>query len=135
MQKSRGEQLNRKCYHPPPRQWALMQRIYPGGISMLKTNLKTVPLRDVRLGNGLLGEKNELIRKEVLPYQWKALNNEIPGAEQSNAVENFRIAAGESQGKFTGMVFQDSDLYKWLEAVAYSLATHPDKELEELADS
>ncbi len=102
---------------------------------MIKTSLKTVPLKDVRLGNGLLGQKNELIRKEVLPYQWKALKNEIPGADQSNAVENFRIAAGESQGKFTGLVFQDSDLYKWLEAVAYSLATHPDKKLEELADS
>ena len=102
---------------------------------MLKTNLKTVPLKDVRLGNGLLGRKNELIRKEVLPYQWKALNNEIPGADQSSAVENFRIAAGEARGKFTGMVFQDSDLYKWLEAVAYTLATHPEKELEDLADS
>ena len=102
---------------------------------MLKTNLKTVPLKDVRLGNGLLGRKNELIRKEVLPYQWKALNNEIPGADQSSAMENFRIAAGEARGKFTGMVFQDSDLYKWLEAVAYTLATHPEKELEDLADS
>ena len=32
------------------------------------------------------------------------------------------------------MVFQDSDLGKWLEAVAYSLTTHPDKKLEAIAD-
>ena len=83
----------------------------------------------------MLREKNELIRREVLPYQWQALKNEIPGAGQGNTIENFRIAAGESRGEFTGLVFQDSDLYKWLEAVAYSLATHSDKELEELADS
>lgn len=102
---------------------------------MMKNNLKTVPLKHVRLGNGLLGRKNELIRKEVLPYQWKALNNDIPGADQSNAVENFRIAAGESQGEFAGLVFQDSDLYKWLEATAYSLATHPEKKLEDLSDN
>jgi hypothetical protein len=31
------------------------------------------------------------------------------------------------------MVFQDSDLYKWLEAVAFSLETCPDPELEKLA--
>lgn len=102
---------------------------------MIKNNLKGVPLKDVRLGHGLLREKNELIRREVLPYQWQALKNEIPGAGQGNTIENFRIAAGESRGEFTGLVFQDSDLYKWLEAVAYSLATHSDKELEELADS
>ena len=102
---------------------------------MMKNNLKTVPLKHVRLGNGLLGRKNELIRREVLPYQWKALNNDIPGADQSNAVENFRIAAGESQGEFAGLVFQDSDLYKWLEATAYSLATHPEKKLEDLSDN
>ncbi len=37
--------------------------------------------------------------------------------------------------KFYGFLFQDTDLYKWLEAVAYSLADFPDAELEALADS
>lgn len=32
------------------------------------------------------------------------------------------------------MVFQDSDVAKWLEAVAYSLVVHPDAELEKRAD-
>ena len=32
------------------------------------------------------------------------------------------------------MVFQDSDVYKWLEAVAWSLMWHPDSELEKTAD-
>ena len=32
-------------------------------------------------------------------------------------------------------IFWDSDAAKWIEAVGYSLATHPDQELEELADS
>jgi len=32
-------------------------------------------------------------------------------------------------------VFQDSDVAKWLEAVAYTLAEKPDKELKKLADS
>lgn len=38
------------------------------------------------------------------------------------------------EDKFYGFVFQDSDFYKWIEAVAYSLTQHPDPELEKLAD-
>jgi hypothetical protein len=98
------------------------------------TRLEAVPLKNVRLNGGLLGNKNRLVRKEVIPYQWKALNNEIPDAEPSNAIENFRIAAGEAEGEFRGMVFQDSDVAKWLEAVAYQLTINPDEELEKLAD-
>ena len=39
-----------------------------------------------------------------------------------------------SEGEFYGMVFQDSDVAKWLEGVAYSLAVKPDNELEARAD-
>lgn len=75
-----------------------------------------------------------LVRDVVIPYQWEALNDRIEGAEPSFAMHNFRIAAGIEEGEFGGMVFQDSDLYKWLESVAYRLATHPDSEWEALAD-
>src|SRR5690554_2842961 len=95
-----------------------------GGKNIMKDakSLKNIPLKNIKLENGILARKNELIRQEVLPYQWKALNDEIPDAEPSNAIENFRIAAGESDGEFRGMVFQDSDVAKWLEAAAYNLA-------------
>lgn len=39
------------------------------------------------------------------------------------------------ENDFYGFVFQDSDLYKWIEASAYSLTTHPDQELEKTIDS
>ena len=32
------------------------------------------------------------------------------------------------------MVFQDSDVYKWLEAVAYALHQHQDNALQKIAD-
>lgn len=76
----------------------------------------------------------ELVRQTVIPYQWEALNDRIPDADPSYAIRNFRIAAGLEEGEFGGMVFQDSDVAKWLEAVGYSLATHPDPELEQTAD-
>lgn len=67
-----------------------------------------------------------LVRDTVLPYQWEALNDRIAGAQPSHAIRNFRIAAGMESGEFVGMVFQDSDVGKWIEAVAYSLNSHPD---------
>ena len=76
----------------------------------------------------------ELVRDEVIPYQWDALNDNVADAEPSCAIRNFRIAAGEEEGEFYGMVFQDSDVAKWLEAVAYSLENYPDPELEKKAD-
>ncbi|MCL2500042.1 MAG: glycoside hydrolase family 127 protein [Defluviitaleaceae bacterium] len=76
----------------------------------------------------------EKARTQVIPYQWKALNDLIPDAEPSRALRNFKIAAGLEQGEFYGFVFQDSDVAKWLEAVAYSLINHPDAELEKTAD-
>jgi len=76
----------------------------------------------------------DLVRQEVIPYQWEALNDRVTDAAPSGCIKNFEIAAGKRQGDFYGMCFQDSDLYKWLECVAYSLAIYPDAELEKLAD-
>jgi uncharacterized protein len=75
-----------------------------------------------------------IVANKVIPYQWKALNNELPDTEPSNAIENFRIASNESSGKYYGTVFQDSDVAKWLETVAYSLRDFPNSNLEEKAD-
>lgn len=76
----------------------------------------------------------ETTRKQMIPYQWKALNDEIPDIEPSHCIQNFRIAAGLEKGEFQGKVFQDSDVAKWIEAAAYSLKWHPDKALEKQID-
>ncbi len=89
--------------------------------------------------DGFIKRCQELIRKEVIPYQYDVLWDRAEGAEKSHVVQNFINAAkalkGEDTGDgFYGMVFQDSDAAKWLEAVGYSLALYPDKELEQKAD-
>ena len=53
----------------------------------------------------------------VIPFQERVLNDEVEGVAKSHAIENFRIAAGIHTGEFYGMVFQDSDVAKWLEAL------------------
>src|SRR5689334_2880719 len=75
-----------------------------------------------------------LVRERVLPYQWEALNDRIPGAEKSHCIANLKIAAGLGRGAFKGFIFQDSDLYKWLETVGLCLAAKPDPEMEKKAD-
>lgn len=120
---------------------------------------KHIPLENIEITDYFWLAETELVRKEVIPYQYEALHDRIPEAERSFAIENF-VKAGETVRKlksgeavpvypadkwyyndensdpeaFHGWVFQDSDVYKWLEAVAYSLVNHPDKELEEKAN-
>ena len=88
----------------------------------------------VSINDGFWSRYDDLVRNVVIPYQRDALNDKIADAEPSGAIRNFRIAAGEDEGEFYGMVFQDSHVAKWLEAVAYSLQMHPDPELEKEAD-
>lgn len=79
-------------------------------------------------------EYQNLVKDVVIPYQHEILWDRVPDAEPSYAVRNFQIAAGKVEGEFGGMVFQDSDIAKWIEAAAYSLANFPDKELEAKVD-
>ena len=95
----------------------------------------------------------ESVAREVIPYQWQIINDErrieIPvdpagnddgevndglSREWSHAVRNLRVAAGDVDAPFNGMVFQDSDVYKWLEEAAYALAYQPDAQLQALCD-
>lgn len=87
---------------------------------------------------GFIGEYQELVLRTVIPYQYEVLCDRA-GGEKSHVIQNFINAAkalrGEDVGDgFYGMVFQDSDAAKWLEAAAYSLAVRPDKELERRCD-
>ena len=95
--------------------------------------------RHFTVSGGFMGRYEKLVSDVVIPYQERVLNDEIEGAEKSHAIENFRAAAqtlktGKCGGEFYGMVFQDSDVAKWLEAAAYSLYRHPDPELEKRCD-
>ncbi|MBE35693.1 MAG: hypothetical protein CMI16_09100 [Opitutaceae bacterium] len=89
-----------------------------------------IALPKICFERGFLADRAKLVRDVVIPYQWEALNDRIPGAERSGTVHNFQVAAGEKKGEFYGLWFQDSDLAKWLEAASFSLATHPDPKLD-----
>lgn len=89
--------------------------------------------------SGFLKHYQELIRSVVIPYQYEVLNDRIDGIEKSHAILNFVNASKALKGDdnhdgFYGMVFQDSDVAKWIEAAAYSLSVHPDASLEKIVD-
>ncbi len=98
--------------------------------------MTALPLHDVRLTDGFLSRMQRLVKEQVLSYQWEVLHDRVKDVPQSHCIENFRIAAGLSQGAHYGMVFQDSDLYKWLEAAAYCVTVFgPEaKDIEQKAD-
>lgn len=93
-----------------------------------------VPMKQVNIQDPFWGKYIDLVRNVVVPYQWEAINDRVEGAEKSHAVQNFKIAAGMAEGEFYGFVFQDTDVAKWLEAVAYLLVKQPNAELEAIAD-
>jgi uncharacterized protein len=97
---------------------------------------KKVPIRigNIRIEDEFWSGRIRLIASEVIPYQLDILNDAVPGTEPSHEIENFRIAAGESKNKFYGMIFQDSDVAKWIEAASFSLAGYPNPGLEEKMD-
>ncbi len=122
-------------------------------INSSETNLKNVTVTD----NFIKG-KMELIKNEVILYQWNALNDKIEDTEPSYCIRNFKLAKKAIESRknnnektfpvdkweykkdecekdsFLGWVFQDSDLYKWIEAVAYSVTLYPDEKLTNLAE-
>lgn len=123
---------------------------------------KPVDLKSVTVTDKFWSFEMDLIRKEVIPYQWEILNDRVPEAAPSYCMHNFRAAGmlndkirndkdftapsytyrgfevlpeGEPKDdEFYGFLFQDSDFSKWIEAVGYTLATHPNPELESIAD-
>lgn len=103
-------------------------------MSKLTDNQPAAGHLPVTIQDEFWGRYIRLVQDVVIPYQYEALHDRVPGAEPSHAIANFEIAAGRRTGVFGGMVFQDSDLAKWLEAVGYSLAIKRDPELERMAD-
>ncbi len=91
------------------------------------------------ISGGFINRWQRLIKDTVIPYQYEVLNDRAEGVEKSHVVQNFINAAralrGEDAGDgFYGMVFQDSDAAKWIEAAAFSLISYPDKQLEKTVD-
>jgi DUF1680 family protein len=54
---------------------------------------------------------------------------------KSQRIKNFAIAGKSDDGEYSGLFYDDSDLYKMLEGASYSLMNNPDAGLEAKLDS
>ncbi len=130
---------------------------------MTQRETKPLALGQITLKDSFFLRETGLVREKMVPWQWEALNDRIEDAAPSYCIHNFRAAArlqkarkegrdfrfvpwngqfevkpgkGEKpdENGFYGFLFQDSDLYKWLEAVAYLQARQPDPVLQSHAE-
>ncbi|MHC4474291.1 MAG: glycoside hydrolase family 127 protein [Planctomycetota bacterium] len=89
--------------------------------------LTAVPFTDVVIADEFWAPRIRTNRKVTVPYCFKK-------CEETGRIDNFAKAGGLIEGKFEGIYFNDSDLYKVIEGAAYSLKTHPDAELAKYVD-
>lgn len=90
---------------------------------------KAVPFTEVKIDKDapIWGKRLEINRTVSIPHN-------IEWCEKTGRFTNFAKAARLLNGNFEGIYFNDSDVYKLLEGIAYSLKVHPDPELEKKAD-
>ena len=72
-----------------------------------------LPLSSLRLTGGLLLERQQTVASATL-------RTILRNCEQTGRIENFRRAAQRLSGGHQGRYYNDSDVYKWLEACAYA---------------
>ncbi len=107
--------------------------------------LTKIQLNDVQITSDFWNRYRNLIAKDSVPFQWDMINDKGKmdvtnadaaggAADHSGAIENLKIAAGRAKGHHFGYPFQDTDVYKWLETVAYVLKYNPDQKMKEEAD-
>ena len=89
--------------------------------------LSAVPFTAVNFADAFWAPRLETNRQKSLPhnFQW---------CEQTGRIANFAKAGGLAQGKFEGIYFNDSDVYKVLEGASYALAQHADPALDRTVD-
>ncbi|NWG13840.1 MAG: glycoside hydrolase family 127 protein [Acidobacteria bacterium] len=89
--------------------------------------LRPVPFTDVRINDSFWAPRREINRTVTIPVN---LDNLIKAGNMSN----LELAGRRATSGYKGPVYMDSDVYKAVEAASYSLATHPDAELDRRVD-
>lgn len=90
--------------------------------------LEAHPFSSIQITDNFWKPKLEKVAKSALPAS--IFQTEI----NTGRIRNFEKVARKQGEPHEGIYYDDSDVYKALEAIAYSLQTHPDAALEQKAD-
>src|SRR6056297_1286232 len=89
-----------------------------------------VPFTDVKIDGGFWLPKIETNKDVTLWYDFQK-------CEETGRIDNFAVAGGLKDGGFTGIYYNDSDVYKVMEGAAYTMmmSEEPDEKLDQYLDS
>jgi DUF1680 family protein len=79
--------------------------------------------------------KDDFWSKRIRLNRAATIEANLHQCEISGRIRNFAIAAKLEEGKHKGLLFDDSDVYKVLEGIAYTLSSQRDADLEKRADA
>ena len=60
---------------------------------------KPISLKRIQIENGFWKSQMELVRTQVIPYQWETLNDRVPDAAPSYCMHNFKVAGRMNKKK------------------------------------
>ncbi|MFZ0534309.1 MAG: beta-L-arabinofuranosidase domain-containing protein [Anaerolineales bacterium] len=89
--------------------------------------LKPVSIGNVSLEGGFWQSRFRLNQDVTIPTQFQLL-------EKTGRLDNFRRVSSEINKPYQGYVFNDSDVYKWLEAASWTMIYQHDGNLHKLVD-
>ncbi len=84
--------------------------------------LRPVPIASARIEDGFWAPRRRAMREAGLGHQFKM-------CEATGRIDNFRRLSNDKDVPFRGRVFNDSDVYKLLEAASHALAERSDDDL------
>ncbi len=87
-----------------------------------------VPVNAVKMGAGFWAPRRQVNVEKSIPTMLQLL-------EAHGGVDNFRRLSGKKNGPRQGPLYTDSDLYKWMEAVAFVLQSGEDAKLRATFDA
>ena len=89
--------------------------------------LEAVPFTNVTIKDRFWTPRQEVNRTATVQHSLQMLEN-------AGNFKNYELAAHNEHTNYNGLLFTDSDMYKVMEGIAYTLASHPDPALDKKMD-
>ncbi len=101
--------------------------VFKGAVADQDYPIRPVPFTRVTIDGGLWASRIKTNREVTVGYDFRK-------CEETGRINNFAVAGGLQGGRFQGIFFNDSDVFKVIEGAAYCLAEEPDVKLDQYLD-
>lgn len=108
---------------PPASDWRSQGILYLD--HSVNAHLHSVPIQAVHMEDGFWTARRKAVTERSLPTMLALL-------EEHGAVDNFRRLSGRRSVARKGPVYTDSDVYKWIEAASWAIASNETQEADKL---